>query len=628
VRTVNKKVLTLGLTVALLFAALTATLTVNYAAANFIPEQTPEGIQIGDGSIKGTNLIQKTSDNTYILTGNIDQTISIMGDNIVLDGNGYTLEGNGTGTGVFLQAKTGVTIKNLKITGFAYGVKSTWYFYGSDSNLHGNTISNCTFISNNYGIYIGDFSSGNKLTGNTLTGNTYGIYLAACSNGYMRNNHMNVNEFNFFVASGTTANSENDIDESNTVNGKPIIYWQNKQNQQVPANAGYIALVNCTKMTIQDMDLSHNGQAILLAGVSDSTIKNNKISQNHNGIWLVDSANNHIEQNIFSDNNYYALYVSNSNGNVLVSNRFTGNGLKGTSHEQALGSTGKAAVYLVMSHSNQIENNQIIGNGEGISFHGSNKNTIKSNTLENSKGSTVILFSCENNTITANTINANEGPGVKLWSTQQTNVYGNDITGNSLGILLDGAAENNIHHNNIAYNTGFGMQLKSASFYSQASTNNKITQNKFIDNQPDGIDVSIPGTYDWTQEGPTFEMVAGPGNTWEANYWSDYYERYPNASEVGNTGVGDTPYIINENNIDYKPILAPNQIPTQTQPPPQNTQTPTATQTTDTQQTQADTDLPLNPQLLVIIAVASVLAVTGLLFYFKKRKDKTLNAQA
>jgi hypothetical protein len=75
--------------------------------------------------------------------------------------------------------------------------------------------------------------------------------------------------------------------------------------------------------------------------------------------------------------------------------------------------------------------------------------------------------------------------------------------------------ENNIHHNNLANNTGFGMQFKSASFYSGASTNNTITQNKFIDNQPDGIDVSIPGTYDWTRVEPQYEMVPGPGNTWE-----------------------------------------------------------------------------------------------------------------
>lgn len=614
----NKKVLTLSLTVALLFS--TFTLTANYAAANFIPEQTPEGIQIGGGSVKGTNLIQKVSDNIFILTGNIDQTIVIMGDNLILDGDGYTLEGNGERIGVFLQAKTGVTIKNLKISGFEYGVRSTWYYYGSDSNLQGNTISNCTFTGNTNGIYIGDFSPNNKLTGNTLTGNTYGIYLAACSNSYLRDNHMNSNTFNFFVASGTIATSVNDIDESNTVNGNPIIYWQNKQSQTVPSNAGYIALVNCTKITIQDMDLSHNGQAILLAGVTDSTITNNKIDQNHNGIWLVNSENNRIEQNIFSDNRYYALYVSNSESNIVVSNRFTDNGLVGTSHEQALGSTGKAAIYFVMSHNNQIENNQISGNGEAISFHGSNKNIIKNNILENTNGSTVILFNSVNNTITANNINNNNGPGIKLWSTKQTNVYENNVTGNSLGILLDGAQENNIHHNNISNNTGFGMQFKSASYSSGASTNNTITQNKFVDNQPDGIDVSIPGTYDWARVESPFEMVPGPGNTWEANYWSDYQTRYPNASEIGDTGVGDTPYVINENNIDYKPQVSPSQILTPTQPP-QNTQTPQATQPTDTQQTQSDTDLPLNPQLIVMIVVVSVFAIT-LLLLFKKRKTR------
>ncbi|MGD6808126.1 MAG: right-handed parallel beta-helix repeat-containing protein [Candidatus Bathyarchaeia archaeon] len=616
----NKKTLTLTVIVGLLFAAITGIITVNDAAANFLPEQTPAGIQIGGGSVKGTDLIERINDQTYRLKGNIDQTIVIMAGDIVLDGAGYTLQGNGTKTGIFLQAKTGVTIKNLKISNFDYGVRSTWYFYGSD-DLKGNTISNCTFTGNNYGIYIGDFSSGNKLTDNTVAKNTYGIYLSSCSNSYLRNNQMTDNGFNFFIGSETSANSLNDIDESNTINGKPIIYWQNKQDQTVPANAGYIALVNCTKMTIENMDLSHNGQAILLSDVTDSTIKNNKISQNHNGIWLDDSENNRIEQNIFSDNSYYSVYVSNSNGNIFVSNSFTGNGLKGASHEQALGSTGRAALYFVMSHSNQVENNQISGNGEGISFHGSNQNIIKSNTLENSKGSAFILFDCVNDTITANTINGNDGSGVKLWSTKQTNVYNNEITGNSLGILLDGAQENNIHHNSITDNTGFGIQLKSASFFAGASTNNTITQNKFIDNQPDGIDVSIPGTYDWTHVEPQYEMVAGPGNTWDGNYWSDYQTRYPNASEIGDTGVGDTPYLINENNIDYKPQFASSQISTPTQPP-QNTQTPLATPTTDTQQTNLDADLPLNPQLLVIIAVAGVLAVTGLLIIFKKQTTK------
>jgi len=58
--------------------------------------------------------------------------------------------------------------------------------------------------------------------------------------------------------------------------------------------------------------------------------------------------------------------------------------------------------------------------------------------------------------------------------------------------------------------------------------------------------------------------VANPSiwdNGTSGNYWSDYLTRYPNASEIGNTGVGDTPFYINENNIDHYPLMEPFIIP-------------------------------------------------------------------
>ncbi len=51
----------------------------------------------------------------------------------------------------------------------------------------------------------------------------------------------------------------------------------------------------------------------------------------------------------------------------------------------------------------------------------------------------------------------------------------------------------------------------------------------------------------------------GLSNTWdngeEGNYWSDHVTRYPNAMEVDGSGVGDTPYYINENNQDKYPLM-------------------------------------------------------------------------
>jgi hypothetical protein len=52
------------------------------------------------------------------------------------------------------------------------------------------------------------------------------------------------------------------------------------------------------------------------------------------------------------------------------------------------------------------------------------------------------------------------------------------------------------------------------------------------------------------------------------NYWSNYTARYPNASEIGNSGIGNTPYVIEtgswtaycsyENkSVDYHPLMYP-----------------------------------------------------------------------
>jgi nitrous oxidase accessory protein NosD len=65
--------------------------------------------------------------------------------------------------------------------------------------------------------------------------------------------------------------------------------------------------------------------------------------------------------------------------------------------------------------------------------------------------------------------------------------------------------------------------------------------------------------------------------TWDngsiGNYWSDYLKKYPNASEIGNTGIGDTPYVIDANNVDNYPLMVPfQQLPAPTPHPTEPTQ--------------------------------------------------------
>jgi parallel beta-helix repeat protein len=66
----------------------------------------------------------------------------------------------------------------------------------------------------------------------------------------------------------------------------------------------------------------------------------------------------------------------------------------------------------------------------------------------------------------------------------------------------------------------------------------------------------------------------------EGNYWSDYATKYPNATEIDHTGIGDTPYLIRVNPtvIDRYPLITPVTIQNITiASPSQNPTTPPAT---------------------------------------------------
>ena len=49
--------------------------------------------------------------------------------------------------------------------------------------------------------------------------------------------------------------------------------------------------------------------------------------------------------------------------------------------------------------------------------------------------------------------------------------------------------------------------------------------------------------------------------TWDngtiGNYWNTYLNVYPNASEIGTSGIGDTPFVIKPDGIDHFPLMTP-----------------------------------------------------------------------
>jgi len=122
-----------------------------------------------DGSVEPVNAPITTRDRvTYTLTDDIiTEGIVVERDNIILDGNGYKVTGQGRGYGIRLENRRNIIVRNLKIEKFATGI---YLWNSSGITITGNTISN-----NGDGIYLWN-SSGNRVFLNNFIGNVRQVY--------------------------------------------------------------------------------------------------------------------------------------------------------------------------------------------------------------------------------------------------------------------------------------------------------------------------------------------------------------------------------------------------------------------------------------------------------------------
>jgi len=120
-----------------------------------------------DGSIDPPDAPISTADHvSYTLTGNITTDafcngIVIERGNMVIDGNGYTIQGSGTVSyGILLSGIHNVTIIDVDIKDFYVGI-----FLNSSSN---NVLSGNSITDNGYGIGLHYSSDNNRITGNNI----------------------------------------------------------------------------------------------------------------------------------------------------------------------------------------------------------------------------------------------------------------------------------------------------------------------------------------------------------------------------------------------------------------------------------------------------------------------------
>jgi parallel beta-helix repeat protein len=208
---------------------------------------------------------------------------------------------------------------------------------------------------------------------------------------------------------------------------------------------------------------------------------------------------------------------------------------------------------------------EFISGSRGIDLTGRSNVTIKNTDVKNYLYD-IYLYSSSNNIISKNSLATNYGAGYGISLTESS---GNSISENNIaprygnGIQLYNSSSNSISGNSITTNFGLGILLN---YY---SCNNIVSENNITDNFIGGIRIMSNSNgnkiYHNNFMNNTSHASASGSNVWDdgsrGNYWSDYLVKHPNAAEIDSSGVWNIPYVINPNDADHYPLMAPYVVP-------------------------------------------------------------------
>jgi parallel beta-helix repeat protein len=368
------------------------------------------------------------------------------------------------------------------------------------------TIENTTITSFNYGILLCSSSNdsviGNNLADNLASGvavesnSPYGIWLNSSNDDSVNGNNITANFGVGVVLSGSNNNS---------VNGNNIT-----------ANYGYGLWLDVSNDdSVSGNNIAAYGEyGIILEGSNDDSVNGNNVTAVV-AISFANSYNSSVSGNSFVN---CGLYVFSSYGNVMTGNLVNGRPLVYLENVSDSVVEGAGQVILVNCNNVTVENCDLSNTYIGVELWGTSNSTISGNDITSNIGFGIYLDSSSNNNSLIGNNLANNEFGIVLESSSSNNsIIGNNIARGEFGVFLGDSSNNIIYHNNFMFNT-----------LGQASSVYSI--NVWDDGYPSG-----------------------------GNYWSNYtgVDLYsgPYQNQTGSDGIGDTPYIIDANDIDHYPLM-------------------------------------------------------------------------
>jgi len=362
----------------------------------------------------------------------VNKSISLWGS----EDKNTTINGSHGFNGVLILEKNSF-VSGFKITACKQ--------YGIKIESKGNVISkNILSHNKDHDIFISN-SMQNKIINNTFFGNVThngGLYILNSVNNTIQQNEMINVGISIWGSSIFHWNTQN-IDNTNTVNGKPVYYHVNISDTSIPLNAGQVILINCTNIVVDNQNCSDGSNGILVAYSTSILITNNTcISNKQYGILTYQSNQSKISNNKCLDNGigislYYSANSYAINNTCLRNKNMQIRIRKGNNNT------------VIQNYCNSSENT-------GIDLYHTNNNTISDNILEYCRKG-LGIYDSSNNVIANNVISQCEY-GIWFMYSHENIISSNTISYNTIGIHFKGFTSFNIaNDNNIFNNIAYGL---------------------------------------------------------------------------------------------------------------------------------------------------------------------------
>ena len=314
---------------------------------------------------------------------------------------------------------------------------------------------------------------------------------------------------------------------------------ENNSNPTIDGDGtGTVVKITADNVTLKGFKIQNSsldGPLIYSSGIlifsSFCTIEKNHVENTQAGIYLYQALHSKVKENTVENSAFYNILLDFSHYNLLEKNVAVeaefGIGLD-SSHSNMLreNNVSKSQFHGVFIYSyiqlpcgnNKLMYNRIDKSLNGVYLAYSHGNILKCNIISHNNSTAIHLESCQSNIVTENIAKFNK-EGVRINGCNNTQFTNNTISSNNIGVTVKNSRNVTFYFNNLIGNQ------KPASIASSTEIFWNLTY-------PLG------------------------GNYWSSYTGGDFYAG-PFQNETGSDGIGDTPYAIDESNVDNYPLMKP-----------------------------------------------------------------------